>query len=67
MANTVEKTVGDFVIWARVRAIDLARAAGMTRQNINYHNREDSETIVRYDKRTNEFQIIGKNGSVFGS
>ena len=60
MALTVEKNIKDFCAWARIRAIDLANASGLTRQNINWHSREGSKTIVVCEKGTENFDI--KNG-----
>lgn len=64
--NEVEKSIKDFCIWARVRAVDLANASGLTRQNINWHSKKDSKTVVNYDKKTNKFEIRNE-GQVFGS
>ena len=66
MSNIVEKGIKDFCIWARVREIDLANAAGIDRQLISYHSRAGSKTTISYSKKTNEFEI--KSGDrVFGS
>ena len=64
--NEIEKGVKDFCIWARVRAIDLANASGLTRQAINWHSRKGSKTVVRYNKRTTSFQVRNET-KVFGS
>ena len=64
--NEVEKNIKDFCIWARVRAIDLAKASGLTRQTINWHSQEDSKTVVRYNKKTTKFEIRNET-RVFGS
>lgn len=66
MSNIVEKSIKDFCIWARVRKIDIANAAGKDKQLIEYHSREESKTVISYNKKTNKFKI--KNDDrVFGS
>ncbi len=57
MSNIVTMKIKDFCRWARVRSVDLARASGMTRQNIYHHSSDESETVVEYNKKTNLFKI----------
>ena len=57
MSLIVEKNIKDFCLWARIRAIDLANASGLTRQNINWHSRPDSKCTVVYEKETDSFDI----------
>ena len=57
MSLIVEKSIKDFCLWARIRAIDLANASGLTRQNINWHSRSDSKCTVVYEKETDSFDI----------
>lgn len=60
--NIVEKSIKSFCIWAGVRLVDLANAAGISRQNINYYINENP-SLVKYDKTTEVFQIVNNIGA----